>query len=83
MLAYSLLLGARNILGFRVFLQEDVLHNLKYYFPLANEVRMHEIYLVSRKSNILALTVIHYCQDSAGGEPLLTHDGVSVDDMVD
>ena len=39
MLAYSLLLGARTVLGFRVFLQEEVLQNLKYYFPLANEVR--------------------------------------------
>lgn len=45
MLAYSLLLGARKILGFRVFLQEEVLQNLKYYFPLANAVSMHGIYV--------------------------------------
>lgn len=40
MLAYSLLLGARNIFGFRVFLQEEVLQILKHYFPHANEVRV-------------------------------------------
>ena len=40
MLAYSLLLGARNMFGFRVFLQEEVLQNLKHYFPQANEVHV-------------------------------------------
>ena len=40
MLAYSLLLGSRRVLGFRVFLEEEVLQNLQYYFPLANEVRL-------------------------------------------